>query len=421
MGQVYYDMGFLSSTEVIECSASDLVGQYVGQTGPKTKQLFERALGKVLFIDEAYRLSEGHFAKEAMDELVGILTQDAFAGKLIVILAGYDQEMNQLMSVNPGLSSRFPETITFENMSPKQCLDILLQELRNKDVRCNALTAASSTDYAKMAGLLEELARLSSWANARDMKTLSKQMIRTVYTQTAVTPDADQLVLRDEDAVSCIATMLAERRSRATNIPAPSVRPNGTLPMQHLHSGPKAPPPVFIASTASAAPADIEPPVEPTSSDSSDTERDAGVTDAVWLQLCADKQAAAEASQRRQQGIEEAEKAAQDARRVVEAARRQKLLLEQRARQQAEDDVIRRKLEEQRIRELEAAAEEERLRQELAARKKREMEERQREAQAQQKLRSLGVCPVGYRWIKQSSGYRCAGGSHFVSDAALGL
>ena len=68
LGQVYYDMGFLSSKEVVECSATDLVGQYVGQTGPKTKGIFEKALGKVLFIDEAYRLSEGHFAKEAMDE-----------------------------------------------------------------------------------------------------------------------------------------------------------------------------------------------------------------------------------------------------------------------------------------------------------------------------------------------------------------
>lgn len=89
MGQVFYDMGFLSSTEVTECSASDLVGQYVGHTGPKTKKLFEKALGRVLFIDEAYRLSQGHFAQEAIDELVGITTQDKFRGKLVVILAGY--------------------------------------------------------------------------------------------------------------------------------------------------------------------------------------------------------------------------------------------------------------------------------------------------------------------------------------------
>ena len=60
----------------------------VGQTGPKTKKLFEKALGKVLFIDEAYRLSRGHFAQEATDELVGLLTHSNFKSKLIVILAG---------------------------------------------------------------------------------------------------------------------------------------------------------------------------------------------------------------------------------------------------------------------------------------------------------------------------------------------
>src|SRR6266480_1793477 len=69
MGKVFYDMGFLSKAEVVECSATDLIGQYVGQTGPKVQQLLDNALGKVLFIDEAYRLAGGHFAQEAMDEL----------------------------------------------------------------------------------------------------------------------------------------------------------------------------------------------------------------------------------------------------------------------------------------------------------------------------------------------------------------
>lgn len=55
MGQVYYDMGMLGSAEVIECSATDFVGQYVGQTGPKTQKQLEKGLGKILFIDEAYR------------------------------------------------------------------------------------------------------------------------------------------------------------------------------------------------------------------------------------------------------------------------------------------------------------------------------------------------------------------------------
>ncbi|KAI4103575.1 MAG: hypothetical protein L6R37_003720 [Teloschistes peruensis] len=79
MGKVYYDMGFLATAEVLETSATDLVGEYVGQTGPKTQKLLEKALGKVLFVDEAYRLAEGHFAKEAMDEIVDCITKPAFA------------------------------------------------------------------------------------------------------------------------------------------------------------------------------------------------------------------------------------------------------------------------------------------------------------------------------------------------------
>jgi AAA+ superfamily predicted ATPase len=132
-------MGILSSKEVEECSASDLVGQFVGQTGPKTRRLFERALGKVLFIDEAYRLGEGHFAREAMDEFVGILTQERFRGKLIVILAGYDKEMNDLLQVNTGLSSRFPEEIIFPNIAPAKCLEILDRKLRKESVILRAL------------------------------------------------------------------------------------------------------------------------------------------------------------------------------------------------------------------------------------------------------------------------------------------
>ena len=106
MGQVYYDMGFLSTAKVVECSASDLIGQYVGQTGPKTQKQLEKALGQVLFVDEAYRRAEGLFATEAVNELVDILTKPKFLGKMVVILAGYDDDMNRLLSVNPGPAHR---------------------------------------------------------------------------------------------------------------------------------------------------------------------------------------------------------------------------------------------------------------------------------------------------------------------------
>src|SRR6202035_1349227 len=190
----YYDMGFLSSTEVVECSASDLVGQYVGQTGPKTKQLFEKALGRVLFIDEAYRLSEGHFAKEAMDELVGLLTHEKFRSKLIVILAGYDQDMNQLMAVNTGLSSRFPEEIVFHNMPPTQCLELLKRKLLKESIRGEEFDDPSSVEYRRMEELITEMTELPSWGNARDLETLSKQMVAIVFSRPSLSTGVGDLL-----------------------------------------------------------------------------------------------------------------------------------------------------------------------------------------------------------------------------------
>lgn len=84
MGKVYYDMGFLAEARVVECSATDLIAGYVGQTGPKVQKKFDEALGAVLFIDEAYRLAGEHFAKEAMDEIVDCLTKERYQNKLVV-------------------------------------------------------------------------------------------------------------------------------------------------------------------------------------------------------------------------------------------------------------------------------------------------------------------------------------------------
>src|SRR5258708_971367 len=128
MGEVYFDMGLLARATVHECSASDIVGQYVGQTGPLVRKTFEKALGQVLFIDEAYRLKDGPFAKEAIDEIVSLLTDERYKGKIIVILAGYDNDINELLAVNRGLSSRFTEEVIFVNLRPEECLQILEKE-----------------------------------------------------------------------------------------------------------------------------------------------------------------------------------------------------------------------------------------------------------------------------------------------------
>lgn len=405
MGAVYYDMGILSSKEVVECSASDLVGQYVGHTGPKTKKQFEKALGRVLFIDEAYRLGEGHFAKEAMDELVGILTHENFRGKLIVILAGYDQEMNDLLQVNTGLSSRFPEEIVFPNIAPAKCLEILERKLRKEGVALPALIDPSQPANANMIKLIERLSVLPSWGNARDMETLAKKMYEAAFTREDIVMDGT-FEISAEDAISCISTMLAQRQDRVKNRKVTS----DNVQLQQLISPPsfcEPPTPPILQTVQTTKKMDVADklPEEITIDQES---RDPDVTDATWEQLQRDGKAAEEARRRSDEAMDifedEEQTAAQQAKAIEHAMRN------------PHNDG------DGELEELKRRREAARL-QELRARAAREAEAKRRaeEARVQAKLQQIGRCVAGFAWIKQATGYRCAGGAHFVTNAALGL
>jgi SpoVK/Ycf46/Vps4 family AAA+-type ATPase len=137
VGRLYYDMGLLSTDEVIVASVTDLVGKYTGQTGLKVINMLETGLGKVLLIDEAYRLagdgsniSPSTFHREAVGELVNAMTKPRYAGNMIIILAGYTMEMEFLLRNNQGLRSRIPTHIMLPSMDSKFCLLHLKQEIR---------------------------------------------------------------------------------------------------------------------------------------------------------------------------------------------------------------------------------------------------------------------------------------------------
>lgn len=414
-------MGFLSSTEVIECSASDLVGSYVGHTGPKTKKMFEKALGRVLFVDEAYRLSEGHFAKEAMDEIVGMLTQDAFKGKLIVVLAGYDREMDDLMRVNPGLSSRFPTEIIFRNMPPNHCLEVLRRKLLKDNIHVDGLDDQASTDYLHMQDLLQELSSLPSFGNARDMETLSKQMMEVVFSapssEDSAEDNSSEFRLTADRAIACIEAMLSGRRSR-------TARPSSPALLQHLPQltpGPQDPPtPPTIRTTQSIKQETAPPPLRVDEQSTAPDGRDPGVSDEEWRQLQEAKRAAEEEEKRTIQRMRLLEKERQEAEEREERAKAEAERLKlaaAKAKDDAERAELMRKREQERIKAAKAREEQAKRRAAL----EEENRKRKEEAQVQTKLRRMGVCPMGYRWIKQAHGYQCGGGSHFVSNAALGM
>ncbi|MBM7362567.1 stage V sporulation protein K [Priestia taiwanensis] len=125
VGKLLFDMNVLSKGHLIEAERADLVGEYIGHTAQKTRDLVKKAMGGILFIDEAYSLARGgekDFGKEAIDTLVKHMEDKS--EDFILILAGYSQEMNHFLSLNPGLQSRFPFIIDFPDYSVSQLIEI---------------------------------------------------------------------------------------------------------------------------------------------------------------------------------------------------------------------------------------------------------------------------------------------------------
>ncbi len=136
IGRILKSSGVLSGGQLIEVERADLVGEYVGHTAKKTKDVLNRALGGVLFIDEAYSLARGgdkDFGREALDTLVKALEDHRH--ELVVIAAGYPKEMAQFLKLNPGLLSRIPIIIEFPDYNEAELMEIALLFMAARDYR----------------------------------------------------------------------------------------------------------------------------------------------------------------------------------------------------------------------------------------------------------------------------------------------
>jgi len=141
-------IGVLTGGQLIEVTRADLVGRYVGHTAPLTQQVIESALGGVLFIDEAYALCRGEddsFGLEAIDTLVKEMESNR--KNLVVILAGYKDEMAKFLTMNSGLASRFPNNINFPDYTAEELLKIAEITVKNKGYKLNESCKAPLFDY----------------------------------------------------------------------------------------------------------------------------------------------------------------------------------------------------------------------------------------------------------------------------------
>ena len=175
LAKVYKSLDLLPQGQLVEVDRGGLVGSYIGQTALKTKEVIEQSLGGILFIDEAYALTEnkgeGDFGQEAVDTLLKAM--EDHREELVVIVAGYTEPMKRFLESNPGLKSRFNKFLFFEDYSPEELLQIMDGMCVKQDYRL--------TDEAKKKVVKHFEDRLAgepeNFANAREARNLLEKAI----------------------------------------------------------------------------------------------------------------------------------------------------------------------------------------------------------------------------------------------------
>ncbi|WP_327113596.1 AAA family ATPase [Streptomyces sp. NBC_01341] len=208
-GEVLTQLGILQRGQLVEAARADLVGRYIGHTAQLTREVFERARGGVLFIDEAYTLTPrgggADFGQEAVDTLLKLM--EDHRDEVVVIVAGYTDEMERFLESNPGLSSRFPRRIAFADYSSEELVTIVRAQAASMGYDCGPGTGPLLKEY------FDSLPRDRSFGNAR----AARQVVESMVTRQAgrlssvAVPTLDDLrVLLPED-VTATAPKVAPR------------------------------------------------------------------------------------------------------------------------------------------------------------------------------------------------------------------
>lgn len=445
------------SNKIVEKSALDLIAGYVGQTSGKVNEALKEAKGGILFIDEAYDLCKGSFGYEACNTLVAGMTSTEYKD-VTIIIAGYAYEIDVMLQSNAGLKSRFKHFFDFPDWDPADSVEFMK--------RCASVEGFSICDSSlpNMQATFEQLTKLDGWANGRDVRQVwddcKEQRAQRVFDSI----DCDKVIL-PQDVESALEEMLHSRRQVVRG--AQSQDPDGESHddvARAVFEAMQSPPPQYqqqqdsplIANESSQIPEaialviteveemeessrmeeELATPVLNISQEDGhedeaidddeqhpgnqvDPERDDGVTDEVWAEL----EIAKEIERQR-------EKEAEEQRIAHEAYLQEQHRQEEEARRKHEEELRRIQEEferEERERRLREAQEAERRRREAMEqeRKRREAEERKRQEEIrkkeemQRRLQQISPCPAGFNWHRQGGGWRCGGGSHFVSDQEL--
>jgi probable Rubsico expression protein CbbX len=174
IAEILHRLGWVRKGHVVAVTRDDLVGQYVGHTAPKTKEAVKRAMGGVLFIDEAYHLYRPENDRDYGQEAIEILLQvmEAQREDVVVILAGYRDRMERFFQCNPGLSSRIAHHVEFPDYSHGELLAIADRMLETMSYRLSPAGRAALEEYVALRMLQPRFANARSVRNALDRARL---------------------------------------------------------------------------------------------------------------------------------------------------------------------------------------------------------------------------------------------------------
>ncbi len=200
IAQLYYAIGVLSKGQLVEVDRSGLVAGVVGQTAIKTDEAVKKAVGGVLFIDEAYSLAantgENDFGHEAIETV--LKGMEDHRDDLVVIVAGYEDLMERFIDSNPGLQSRFNRYFVFEDYSGEELYKIFLSMCEKNKYRLTV----EAQEYAKKLFRDLYLTRGDNFGNARDVRNIFENVIGVHADRVAADPDIDErdltLVFRED-------------------------------------------------------------------------------------------------------------------------------------------------------------------------------------------------------------------------------
>ena len=184
------ERGLLSKGQFFEYAGRDFCGQYIGETAPKTAAMCRDAYGSVLFIDEAYSLYRGDkdnrdYGREAIDTLTAQM--ENHRQDFMVIMAGYEEDMNTMMESNVGLASRMPYTVTFPNYGRTELFQIFMK-MASRSFDCEPELEAAVKSYFD--SLSDDVLKARDFANARFVRNLFERTWGKASVRRQLEPDA---------------------------------------------------------------------------------------------------------------------------------------------------------------------------------------------------------------------------------------